>query len=91
LPLPEGGKSLCATGILTFIQALEKVAILNGISRDKPGYLQSWQHSTVARRVEFLRNMLRDPQAEPRFQRRVLLVKCGLFAVLGLIVLTRFV
>lgn len=83
LALPDGGRVLCPTGIQTFIQALERVAQLNGISREKPGFFQSWQHSTIARRVSFLQGVLRDPREEPRFQRRVLLVKCGLFAVLA--------
>jgi len=55
------------------------VARLNGISRDKPGWLSSWQHSTIARRVEFLQDVLRDPSLERRFQWRVALVKFGLF------------
>ncbi len=75
----------CPTGIGIFIRALEKVAILNGISRDRPGFLQSWQHSTIARRVAFLQRMQSDPTIERRFQRRVLLVKCGLFLVLGVV------
>jgi Zn-dependent protease with chaperone function len=79
---PEG-RGLCATGIRTFIQALEKVAHLNGISRSKPGWLQSWQHSTIAGRVEFLQRMLADPGLEPRFQRRVWQVKWALLLVLG--------
>jgi STE24 endopeptidase len=82
-PLPEGACGLCSTGIHTFIQALEKVALLNGISRDKPGFLQSWQHSTIARRVNFLQTLLTDPKAERRFQRRVFLVKCAFLAVLA--------
>jgi STE24 endopeptidase len=86
-PLPEGGRTLCGTGIYTFVQALEKVALLNGISRDRPGFLQSWQHSTIARRVGFLQQVLTDPQVERHFQRRVFLVKCGLFALLGAILL----
>jgi Zn-dependent protease with chaperone function len=73
------GRGLCPTGIRTFIEALEKVARLNGISRDRPGWFQSWQHSTIARRVEFLQRMLDDPALEPRFQRRVGLVKWALF------------
>lgn len=87
-PLPDGGAYLCPTGIQTFIQALEKVALLNGMSRDKPGFLQSWQHSTIARRVGFLQTLLTDPRAEVRFQRRVFLVKCAFLGVLavGLIV-----
>ena len=56
-------------------RTLEKVAYLNGISRSKPGWLQSWQHSTIARRVEFLQHMLGNPSLEPRFQRRVGQVK----------------
>ena len=51
------GQGLCPTGIQTFIQALEKVACLNGISRNKPSWLQSWQHSTIGRRIEFLQQI----------------------------------
>ncbi len=83
--LQPKGLGLCPTGIRTFIGALEKVATLNGISRSKPGWLRSWQHSTIARRVEFLQHMLGDPSLEPRFQRRVWHVKCAL--LLGLVAL----
>jgi Zn-dependent protease with chaperone function len=69
----------CRTvSVPVFVDALEKVARLNGISRDRPGWLMSWQHSTIARRVEFLEQMHADPMLEPRFQRRVGLVKWGL-------------
>src|SRR5262249_9608683 len=40
--LAARGAGLCPTGIRTFIRALEKVALVNGISRDRPGFLQSW-------------------------------------------------
>jgi len=80
--LAPRGRGLCATGIATFIEALEKVARLNGISRNRPGWLQSWQHSTIAHRVEFLQRVLKDPSIEPRFQRTVRLVKWSV--VLGL-------
>ncbi len=80
---PLQGTSLCPTGIRTFIDALEKVARLNGISRDKPGWLSSWQHSTIGRRVQFLQDVLADRAMERHFQRRVALVKLGLF--LGLL------
>jgi Zn-dependent protease with chaperone function len=86
-PLASGGKYLCPTGVRTFMQALEKVALVNGINRERPGFLQSWQHSTIARRVAFLGKVLADPRVEPRFQWRVALVKVGLFVVLGLILL----
>jgi STE24 endopeptidase len=73
----------CRTvSVPVFIEALEKVGRLNGISRDRPGWLMSWQHSTIARRVAFLERMHADPAVEPRFQRRVGLVKWGL--ILGL-------
>jgi len=85
--LAKGGHNLCPTGVGIFIQALEKVAQVNGISRERPGFLQSWQHSTIARRVAFLDRMLADPRIERHFQWRVALVKWGLFAVLGLILL----
>jgi len=82
-------RGLCPTGIRTFISALDKVAMLNGISRSRPGWLQSWQHSTIAKRVQFLQDMLGDPTLERRFQRRVALVKwllmLGLVALLGLL------
>jgi Zn-dependent protease with chaperone function len=90
--LLEQARGLCPTGIRTFIAALEKVARLNGISRDRPGLLQSWQHSTIARRVEFLQHVLAEPAVEVRFQRAVGLVKWSLLlalvAALILLVLT---
>lgn len=61
----------CATGIRTFIAALERVAVSNGISRDKPGWLSSWQHGTIARRVTFLERAMYDRSVEPRFRRRM--------------------
>jgi STE24 endopeptidase len=81
MPMPAA-KGLCATGIGIFIEALEKVARLNGISRDRPGWLQSWQHSTIARRVAFLQRIREDISLEQRFQRRVTLIKWVL--ILGL-------
>jgi Zn-dependent protease with chaperone function len=81
--LVEGGKGLCPTGIRTFVRALEKVAHVNGISRERPGFLQSWQHSTIARRVAFLRSVLVDSRVEAAFQRRLALGKWGLLVGLA--------
>jgi Zn-dependent protease with chaperone function len=81
--LAAGAAALCPTGVRTFIYALEKVAQVNGISRDRPGFLQSWQHGSIARRVTFLYGLLKDPAAERRFQRRVAYLKWGLIATLG--------
>jgi STE24 endopeptidase len=83
-PAPGG---LCPTGVRTFIQALEKVTRLNGVSLRKPGRLQSWLHGSTAARLEFLELMLRDPRLEPRFQRRLGLVKWGLLVALGAVLL----
>jgi STE24 endopeptidase len=88
---PVGRPGLCPRGIRVFIRALEKVALLNGISRDRPGFLQSWQHSTIARRVGFLEGLLDDRRAERRFQRRVFLVKCGLLAALAALFLVQVI
>jgi Zn-dependent protease with chaperone function len=82
--LTAGGSGLCVTGIRIFIGALEKVAAVNGINRERPGFLQSWQHSTIARRVDFLDQVIVDPAVEARFQRRLGLLKWGMMAVLGL-------
>lgn len=68
-----------------FINALEKVADLNGISRERPGFLAWWQHSTIADRVDFIRRMEGDPALEPKFQRRLGWTKWGV--ALGLIAL----
>jgi Zn-dependent protease with chaperone function len=84
--LPRG-QGLCPTGIRTFIEALEKVVRLNGISRNRPGLLQSWQHSTPASRIEFLQRILADPALEPRFQSTVGRVKWTVVLVLAAILL----
>lgn len=58
-----------------FIHALEKVADLNGISRDRPGWFSAWQHGTIAQRIDFLRKLDDEPNLEPRFQRRLGVLK----------------
>ncbi len=79
------GKALCPTGIHTFIRALDRVAEVNGISRTRPGFLQSWQHSTIARRIEFLRQIQAYPQEEARFQRSLLCMQVLFLVVLILL------
>ena len=51
----------------TFISALEKLAAAGGIDRNA----RSWQHASIARRVDFLNRLATDPNSELRFQRRV--------------------
>ena len=51
----------------TFISALEKLATAGGIDRNA----RSWQHASIARRVDFLDRLAADPNCELRFQRQV--------------------
>ncbi len=53
-----------------YISALEKLAAANGIDRSE----RSWQHASIAERVDFLRQTLDDPSCEHRFQNRVRLL-----------------
>ena len=74
--------------LYTFLVFIAAIAILNGISRDKPGWLSSWQHSTIARRVAFLQEVGANPALEARFQRRVRLLKWILFVGLGVLLIS---
>jgi len=77
------GSLFCPSGIAIFIRALEKVATVNGISRDRPGFFQSWQHGSIAQRGEFLERASRHPEIEARFQRRLGVIKWCVVVVLG--------
>jgi STE24 endopeptidase len=79
-----------AVSCQTFIAALEKVASLNGLHRHRPGWFSSWQHSTIARRVDFLEKMHADPALESNFQRRLGLVKWGVVFGLAVVVYVVF-
>lgn len=70
-----------------FISALERVASLNGMPRDRAGnWLVSWQHPTIAQRVEFIRAVSGDAAREARFHRSLGLLKWGMVASLLLVV-----
>ena len=56
--------------IETFTSALEKLALASGCGRNS----RSWQHASIARRIDFLTRLSRDPKRELRFQRRVRLL-----------------
>jgi STE24 endopeptidase len=62
---------LCPAGIQVFVQALEKIATLNGSVRDA----RSWRHFSIAKRVEFLQQLATQPEIDRNFQRIVLLLK----------------
>jgi Zn-dependent protease with chaperone function len=105
---PERARGLCPTGIRTFVRALERVEHVNSGAGNEPRHdrktmgeairgflkwLRSWQHSTIARRVDFLVGLSGDPRRERRFQRQVTILRWGLLTVLvaGFIVLCRSV
>lgn len=70
-----------------FISALEKVAIINGIPRDRVGnWLLSWQHPTIAQRVDFLNAMRKDPARIPQFHRSITMLKWGFLLALVFLV-----
>ncbi len=67
-----------------FISALEKVAYINGIPRDRAGnWLLSWQHPTIAQRVEFLEEMRDHPARIPNFHRGIYLMQWTFYLTLG--------
>ncbi len=94
---PERAKRLCATGIRTFIGALQRVHMVNGNSgfdddraqtlRAIIGgffeWMRSWLHSTMSRRITFLRTLIGNPQNEQLFQLHMRMLRVGL--ILGLV------
>ena len=79
-----------AVSCQAFVAALEKVASLNGMHRERPGWLSSWQHSTIALRVAFLEKMHADPAIETHFQRRLQWLKWGVVFGLTAVVVVVF-
>ena len=56
----------------TFASALEKLAGSSGVGRKT----RSWQHASIARRIDFLFQLGLDPRRELHFHRRVRLLGC---------------
>lgn len=84
---PPGGKSLCPTGIRTFARGLDRVGgtdphAKRGVLWAVVAWVRAWQHFTMPRRVAFLMSLIDDRKREPRFQRRVRVLRWGL--LLGL-------
>ena len=72
-----------------FINALEKVAAINGIPRNRAGnWLLSWQHPTIAQRVEFLEAMRDNPKRVPQFHLSIFLLRWCFFIALGVLMWT---
>lgn len=55
---------------------------MTGLLRLVGVWLSTWQHSTIANRVAFLRTLADDPRAERRFQWRVTALRWGLLVLL---------
>jgi STE24 endopeptidase len=75
----RGDPPLRREGIQIFVQALEKIAALNGAIRDA----RSWRHFSIAKRVEFLNRIADHPEVERSFQRVVFLLKLLVIVTLG--------
>jgi STE24 endopeptidase len=71
-----------AVSSAAFIAALDKVAYLNGIPRQRTSWLTSWQHPSIAQRVEFIEKLRDNPSLEPNFQRSLWRLKLGLMTAL---------
>jgi STE24 endopeptidase len=74
--------AVCTTAAANFCEALEEIAILNGI----PIHARSWRHSSIASRIAHLRKLAAEPAAAVRFERIVTAIKVTLFVgmVIGL-------
>jgi len=66
-----------ARPVETFVSALERLAAGSGIDRN----LATWQHASIARRVDFLNRVAADPEIRRRFDRRVRLLSTLLIGV----------
>lgn len=62
-----------------FISALEKVADINGMSRNR----FSWLHPSIDKRIAFLQEMRDQPARVPGFHLSLRLMQLGLYLVLG--------
>jgi STE24 endopeptidase len=65
---------LCATAAHVFGDALNEVALLNGIRPEA----RSWRHSSISSRSRFLQQLAQEPRQVRRFERGVLLSKLGI-------------
>jgi len=82
-----GGADPCPTGVDIVTTALERVAVINGVNRSRPGWLASWQHSTIASRVEFLARLRTDPGLDRRYRRRLGWIKVALLSGVAIAVI----
>ena len=82
----KGSLPIAAEGAQVFIESLEKVAVLNGISRK----MWNWRHGSIAKRVEFLEKISSNPALADRFDRSIRRLRWAIAIVLvaGILLLT---
>lgn len=74
--------AICASAAVLFSETLQLIAVLNGM----PTEARSWRHSSIAYRMQRLREYAVDPNACRRLHRQVMIIKSILVvgAVIGL-------
>ncbi len=84
--------AICEHRVITFVQALRRIARLNGAAETARG----WRHFSIARRCAFLLDVLGDPALAARFERRirrlkivVLVVSMAVGAAVAWVILSR--
>ncbi|MCG3136240.1 MAG: Protease HtpX [Phycisphaerae bacterium] len=70
------GLTLQPQAAAEFAQALQRVALLNGI----PVNEQGWRHPSINRRIEFLQQLTESPRILRAFERRIFTVQVSLIA-----------
>jgi len=71
--------ALCTTAAEVFGQALNEVALLNGIRPEA----RSWRHSSISSRSRFVQALAQDPPRLRRFERTVLAIQLAILAAAG--------
>jgi len=74
------GNPICSTAATRFANALHRIAVLNGI----PVEARSWRHSSIANRMQLLKQYGYDPAAVGQLERSVFAIK--LVLVIGTLV-----
>jgi hypothetical protein len=74
----EQSRNLDLHGAMVMAAALERIAMLNGISV----YNRSWRHSSIAGRIDFLRTLATENRAYTKFQHTIFAIKTAIVLAL---------
>lgn len=72
---PPEKDALCSAAAHVFSDALNDVALLNGIRPEA----RSWRHSSISSRSRFLQDLAQNPRRAQHFERTVLAAKVAIF------------